>query len=92
MIIANFNKHNYSERMTVETLKDNGLIGTSEAEGLCGVPGQTLRRWANAGKLSHLRTATGRYFFYREEVEKINFLLTPKMFEAFHEKQSSLVI
>ena len=85
-------KRNYSERMTVETLKDKDLIGTAEAEGLCGVPGQTLRRWAKAGKLSHLRTATGRYFFYREEVEKINFLLTPKMFEAFHEKQSSLVI
>lgn len=78
--------------MTVETLKDNGLIGTSEAERLCGVPGQTLRRWANAGKLSHLRTATGRFFFYRDEIEKINFLLTPKMFQAFHAKQSSLVM
>lgn len=78
--------------MAGQDINKGELIGTSEAESLCGVPGQTLRRWAKVGKLSHLRTATGRFFFYRTEIEKISFLLTPKMFEAFYEKQSSLVI
>ena len=47
-------------------------VDLSEAARILGVHFTTLRRWADAGKISHIRTPGGRRRFFRSELE--NFL------------------
>lgn len=49
----------------------NDLLTPSEAAKLLGVSADTVRLYADAGKLAALRTQTGRRFFRRSEVERL---------------------
>lgn len=49
----------------------NDLLTPSEAAKLLGVSADTVRLYADAGKLSTLRTQSGRRFFRRVDVERL---------------------
>ena len=49
----------------------------SDAAAIVGVHPETLRRWADAGKVRSFRTPGGQRRFYRDDVEN---LLTPSPF------------
>lgn len=50
------------------------LLPPSEAAELLGISSETLRRWAEDGKIRHVKLPSGRRLFYRADIED---LLTP---------------
>jgi excisionase family DNA binding protein len=50
------------------------LLSATEAAALLQVSDETVRRWADAGKIRHVRLPSGQLRIYRQDVEAI---LTP---------------
>lgn len=50
------------------------LIGAEAAAHLLGIHSRTLRRWAREGRIPAVRLPSGRYKFWRADIEA---LLTP---------------
>ena len=48
----------------------NDLLELAEAASLLGVHQSTLRRWADSGKVAHVRTLSGRRRFRRQAIEE----------------------
>jgi excisionase family DNA binding protein len=46
------------------------ILTVSEAARLLNVSGQTVREWADAGKLPVRRTAAGQRIFNREDIDR----------------------
>ncbi|MBM9433904.1 BldC family transcriptional regulator [Flaviflexus equikiangi] len=55
----------------MQTQTENDLLTPSQVAALFHVDPKTVTRWANAGKLSSIRTLGGHRRFRREEVEKL---------------------
>lgn len=55
--------------MQAQTEQD--LLTPSQVAALFHVDPKTVTRWANAGKLSTIRTLGGHRRFHRDEVEKL---------------------
>lgn len=49
-------------------MAEDGLLELAEAAGLLGVHQSTLRRWADNGKVPHVRTLSGRRRFTRQSI------------------------
>lgn len=45
------------------------LLTPGEAGAVLGVSGETMRRWANAKKIRHVRLPNGQVRFHPEDVE-----------------------
>ena len=57
--------------MNVKELHEKKYLGTTSAAKVTGVSPSTLRRWANRGRLRHLKTATGRMLFCPADLERL---------------------
>lgn len=51
--------------------KESALLTTSEVAVLFRVHPKTVTRWAEAGRLNHVRTLGGHRRFQREEIENL---------------------
>src|SRR5512146_1476691 len=49
----------------------NDLLELAEAARLLGIHPSTLRRWADAGKITHEKTVNGRRRFRRQVLEQV---------------------
>jgi excisionase family DNA binding protein len=47
------------------------LLPTSEAAELLGVTDQTLRNWAEAGRIRHIRMPSGQIRFRRQDIDAV---------------------
>ena len=56
--------------MSNRDISPKDLLELAEAASLLGVHQSTLRRWADSGKVAHIRTLSGRRRFRREAIEQ----------------------
>jgi excisionase family DNA binding protein len=56
---------------------EDELIDLAEAAELLGVHSSTLRRWADTGRIPHVRTITGRRRFKREAILNVRNQMGP---------------
>lgn len=47
------------------------LLSTTDAAAIVGVTDETIRRWAEARKVAHVRLPSGRLRFRRSDVEAL---------------------
>lgn len=55
----------------MQTQSDQDLLTPSQVAALFHVDPKTVTRWANAGKISSIRTLGGHRRFRKDEVEKL---------------------
>lgn len=55
--------------MMKRKLQQNDLISTVEAGEILGFSKDTMRRWAQAGKIPHVPFPSGHIKFYRADIE-----------------------
>jgi excisionase family DNA binding protein len=64
------------------TVETEQLLTTADAARLANVAGETIRGWANTGKLPAIRTVSGVRLFRRTDVERVMRIRIHSQFEV----------
>ena len=54
------------------TASEYELLTVSYAARFCGVSQETIRAWERAGKITAIKSTSGRRLFFREELQRFN--------------------
>ena len=60
--------------MEIQNVHSRGLLEVADVAELLEVSTYTVRRWADQGKIRHIRLPGGRFKFFHEDIDA---LLTP---------------
>lgn len=55
------------------------LLTSGQAAAIVGVTDETIRRWAEDGKVRHMRLPSGRFRFRRSDIEALLEVVEPEV-------------